>query len=103
MKEAIDIGGDADERLQNAVSEGLSEARQRVLSEPAESSAQEAASAETGAEGLEQQRESNVPVTLHGKDSADSEAADAESEDRGLQERGQERELVADSRNSNKA
>lgn len=35
VEEAIELGGNPDERLQGAVAAGLSEARQRVLQEPA--------------------------------------------------------------------
>ena len=92
MNEAIEVGGNADTRLQNAVSAGLREARQRVLSEPAGSSAQQEP-ADSGAEGLGQQHESSLPVTLQERDPAEADKGEQVSQDK---ER-RERELVADS------
>lgn len=54
VEEAIELGGNPDERLQSAVEAGLSEARQRVLQEPASTAeAPDADSNETAASQLE--------------------------------------------------
>ena len=98
INEAIEVGGDADTRLQDAVSEGLSEARQRVLSKPAARSAQEESS-ESGAEAVGQQHDSSPPVTEQNRDPVKVDEGEKALQD----EEQRERELVVDSRNSNHA
>lgn len=103
MEEAIDVGGDADGRLQSAVAAGISEARQRVLSKPDKGRGQDGTAAGTSAgdSSVEQSAEhaSSSPESGHvGDPSASSDGVQA-SKNPELSER----ELMADitDRNSN--
>ena len=58
MEDAIELGGNPEERLQSAVEAGLSEARQRVLQEPSSTAkAMDADSQEAPASQPEHMRE----------------------------------------------
>ncbi|BDA43589.1 hypothetical protein COCOBI_04-6020 [Coccomyxa sp. Obi] len=98
LKEAIDVGGDAEERLEDAVLAGISEARQRVLSEPG--SAQQESSSEHGADDAKEQHAPNLQQSVQDSESRSVGNAERVSDDQGIVDA--KRELV-DSRNQSKA
>lgn len=101
MEEAIDVGGDADERLQSAVAAGISEARQRVLSEPNEGRAQAEPSAGTSAVDTSVQQPVEHAVSSPESEHVGDSSMSGDGEEAVRNQDVKERELVAESRNSN--
>lgn len=99
IQEAIDVGGDAEERLEDAVLAGISEARQRVLSEPS-SAPQESSSSEHGGDDTEEQHAQNLQQSVQDSKSRSDGNKEKVSDDQGVVN--SKRELV-DSRNQSQA
>ncbi|CAL8468463.1 g8003 [Coccomyxa elongata] len=99
LQEAIDVGGDAEERLEDAVLAGISEARQRVLSEPS-SAPQESSSSKNGGDDTKEQHAPDLQQSVQDSESRSNGNKEEVSDDHGMVN--SKRELV-DSRNQSKA
>ena len=93
------MGGDAEERLEDAVLAGISEARQRVLSEPS-SATQESSSSQPGTDDAKEQHAPDLQQSVQDNESRSDGNMERLSDSQELVN--SKRELV-DSRNQSKA